>query len=220
LRKRYADLVASHSAAVSKLELAQEEMTRLKKQYEESIQERNAAVRERNVLKSQCTHAIMQWDIAIRERNTYMDYLTKIQLQHEEEINKGMASRMKSSKDLKRLTEERNAAMEEYSLVMRERDSVHKEIEKLQDDLMQSNKKIKTLEIKSNEIHDEKKILLYEVESLRREIKSALDDRDNALKVSFINYVCSIAYHVHLNYFSGVASHARKVWRISRTTVE
>lgn len=212
--------MASHSAAVSKLELAQEEMTRLKKQYEESIQERNAAVRERNVLKSQCTHAIMQWDIAIRERNTYMDYLTKIQLQHEEEINKGMASRMKSSKDLKRLTEERNAAMEEYSLVMRERDSVHKEIEKLQDDLMQSNKKIKTLEIKSNEIHDEKKILLYEVESLRREIKSALDDRDNALKVSFINYVCSIAYHVHLNYFSGVASHARKVWRISRTTVE
>ena len=72
---------------------------------------------------------------------------------------------------------------------MRERDSVHKEIEKLQDDLMQSNKKIKTLEIKSNEIHDEKKILLYEVESLRREIKSALDDRDNALKVSFLNYV-------------------------------
>ncbi|KAK4007605.1 disks large homolog 5 isoform X2 [Daphnia magna] len=182
LRKRYADLVASHSAAVSKLELAQEEMTRLKKQYEESIQERNAAVRERNVLKSQCTQAIMQWDIAIRERNTYMDYLTKIQLQHEEEINKGMALRMKSNKDLKRLTEERNAAMEEYSLVMRERDSVHKEIEKLQDDLLQSNKKLKTLEIKSSESHDEKKMLLYEVESLRREIKSALDDRDNALK--------------------------------------
>ena len=72
LRKRYTDLVASHSAAASKLELAQEEMTRFKKQYEESIQERNAAIRERNVLKSQCTHAIMQWDIAIRERNTYV----------------------------------------------------------------------------------------------------------------------------------------------------
>ena len=64
--------MASHSAAASKLELAQEEMTRFKKQYEESIQERNAAIRERNVLKSQCTHAIMQWDIAIRERNTYV----------------------------------------------------------------------------------------------------------------------------------------------------
>lgn len=184
MRKRYADLVASHSAAVSKLELAQEEMTRLKKEYDESIQERNGAVRERNVLKSQCTHAIMQWDIAIRERNTYFDFLTKIQLQHEEEINKGMAVRIKSSKDLKRLTEERNAAMEEYSLVMRERDSVHKEIEKLQDDLLQSNQKLKTLEAKINEFHDEKKLLLCQVESLRREIKSALDDRDTALKVS------------------------------------
>ena len=88
LRKRYADLVASHSAAVSKLELAQEEMTRLKKQYEESIQERNGAVRERNVLKQQCTQAIMQWDSAIRERNTYKDFLTKIQVQHEDEANK------------------------------------------------------------------------------------------------------------------------------------
>jgi predicted nucleic acid-binding Zn-ribbon protein len=164
----------------------------------------------------------MQWDIAIRERNTYMDYLTKIQLQHEEEINKGMASRMKSSKDLKRLTEERNAAMEEYSLVMRERDSVHKEIEKLQDDLLQSNKKLKTLEIKSNEIHDEKKMLLYEVESLRREIKSSLDDRDNALKVSFSN-MFNTPFHtlcVYLNCFIGVASHARKVRRIPRTTME
>ena len=205
LRKRYTDLVASHSAAVSKLELAQEEMTRFKKQYEESIQERNAAVRERNVLKSQCTQAIMQWDIAIRERNTYvctylcflkircktflifenfqMDYLTKIQLQHEEEVNKGMAEKIKNGKNLKRLTEERNAAMEEYSLVMRERDSVHKEIEKLQEDLLQSNKKVKTTESKINEINDEKKMLLYQVESLRREIISALDDRDSALKV-------------------------------------
>lgn len=183
LRKRYADLVASHSAAVSKLELAQEEMTRLKKQYEESIQERNAAVRERNVLKQQCTQAIMQWDSAIRERNTYKEFLAKVQVQHEEEANKAMAVRIKTSKDLKRLTEERNAAMEEYSLVMRERDTVHKEIEKLQDDLSQSNKKLKTIEAKNNELNDEKKMLLYQVESLRREIMSALDDRDMALKV-------------------------------------
>jgi len=112
-----------------------------------------------------------------------MDYLTKIQLQHEEEVNKGMAEKIKNGKNLKRLTEERNAAMEEYSLVMRERDSVHKEIEKLQEDLLQSNKKVKTTESKINEIIDEKKMLLYQVESLRREIISALDDRDTALKV-------------------------------------
>ena len=119
-----------------------------------------------------------------------MDYLTKIQLQHEEEINKERAERIKNGKNLKRLTEERNAAMEEYSLVMRERDTVHKEIEKLQEDLAQSNKKVKTTESKINEINDEKKMLLYQVESLRREIISALDDRDTALKVelSSINH--------------------------------
>lgn len=116
-----------------------------------------------------------------------MDYLTKIQLQHEEEVNKGMAEKIKNGKNLKRLTEERNAAMEEYSLVMRERDSVHKEIEKLQEDLLQSNKKVKTTESKINEINDEKKMLLYQVESLRREIISALDDRDTALKVCLLD---------------------------------
>ena len=93
----------------------------------------------------------------------------------------------KNGKNLKRLTEERNAAMEEYSLVMRERDSVHKEIEKLQEDLLQSNKKVKTTESKINEINDEKKMLLYQVESLRREIISALDDRDTALKVCLLD---------------------------------
>ena len=75
-----------------------------------------------------------------------------------------MAVRIKTSKDLKRLTEERNAAMEEYSLVMRERDTVHKEIEKLQDDLAQSNKKLKTFEVSNcNEA-----LTIYSISSQRQ----------------------------------------------------
>lgn len=62
------------------------------------------------------------------------------------EINQAMASKIKMSKDLSRLTEERNAAVQEYSLIMSERDSVHKEIEKLQEELSEANKKIKSLE--------------------------------------------------------------------------
>lgn len=134
--------------------------------------------------------------------NFQMDYLTKIQLQHEEEVNKGMAEKIKNGKNLKRLTEERNAAMEEYSLVMRERDSVHKEIEKLQEDLLQSNKKVKTTESKINEINDEKKMLLYQVESLRREIISALDDRDTALKVCKEVKIPFFIFHsIYLNFY-------------------
>ncbi|XP_054265704.1 disks large homolog 5-like isoform X2 [Macrosteles quadrilineatus] len=189
LRKRYDDLITSHSSTVDKLELAQEEMGRMKKKCEEMIQERNVAIRERNGLKQQCTAAIRQWDIALRERNEYQEALTKVNLtvqqQHEEavkEINQAMAVRMKANKDLKRLTEERNAAMQEYSLVMSERDSVHKEMEKLTEDLTQAYKKCKALEMQTKEMMDEKTALTYHMETLKREIQSALHDRDKALK--------------------------------------
>lgn len=88
----------------------------------------------------------------------------KVQQQHEEavkEINQAMAVRMKANKDLKRLTEERNAAMQEYSLVMSERDSVHKEMEKLSEDLTQAYKKNKSLEIEAKEMIDEVRLLIF-----------------------------------------------------------
>ncbi|XP_060812535.1 disks large homolog 5-like isoform X7 [Bombus pascuorum] len=185
LRKRYDDLISSHSSAVNKLELSQEEAARLKKQYDEIVQERNSAVRERNGLKQQCTAAIRQWDIALRERNEYREALAKVQQQHEEavkEINHAMVLRMKASKDMKRLTEERNAALQEYSLIMGERDTVHKEMEKLGDDLTQAYTKITHLENQNKQFIEEKKALSYQIETLRREISSALQDRDDALK--------------------------------------
>ncbi|XP_063244378.1 disks large homolog 5 isoform X2 [Bacillus rossius redtenbacheri] len=185
LRKRYDDIITSHTSAVNKLELSQEEVSRLKKQCEEVAQERNVAIRERNGLKQQCTSAIRQWDIALRERNEYREALVKVQQQHEEavkEINQAMAVRMKASKDLKRLTEERNAAMQEYSLIMSERDTVHKEMEKLSDDLTQAFKKNKALESENKDFQEERKTLSYQIETLKREIASALHDRDKALK--------------------------------------
>jgi discs large protein 5 len=70
-------------------------------------------------------------------------------------VNQAMAVRMKASKDLKRLADERNAAMQEYTLIMSERDTVHKEIEKLTDDLTQAAKKIKALESENKDFIDE-----------------------------------------------------------------
>lgn len=74
------------------------------------------------------------------------------------EINQAMAVRMKASKDLKRLTEERNAAMQEYSLIMSERDTVHKEMEKLSEDLTQAFKKNKSYETETKELVEEVRI--------------------------------------------------------------
>lgn len=59
------------------------------------------------------------------------------------EINQAMAVRIKATKDLSRLTEERNAAVQEYSLIMSERDTVHKEMERMQEELNEAQKIIK-----------------------------------------------------------------------------
>lgn len=131
------------------------------------MEERNSAIRERNGLKQQCTAAIRQWDIALRERNEYREALAKVQQQHEEavkEINQAMVLRMKASKDMKRLTEERNAALQEYSLIMGERDTVHKEIEKLGDDLTQAYTKVTHLETQNKQLMEEvMRILLIQL---------------------------------------------------------
>ncbi len=103
----------------------------------------------------------------------------QVQRQHEEavkEVNQAMSVRIKASKDLKRLTEERNAAMQvgtttlkkrrcasnatrdllqEYSLIMSERDSVHKEIEKLQEEVAETRRKAATVEGKNREKDEE-----------------------------------------------------------------
>ena len=108
-----------------------------------------------------------------------------MQRQHEEavkEINQAMTVRIKASKDIKRLTEERNAAMQEYALIMSERDSVHKEIEKLQDEVSSTNTKMKQVENSSKKQDEEKRKYLCQVELLKREIEAALVDRDKAIK--------------------------------------
>ena len=62
--------------------------------------------------------AIRKWDQAIRERNDFKDQFVKVKRQHEDavkEINQNMNVRIKASKDIKRLTDERNAAMQVYT---------------------------------------------------------------------------------------------------------
>ncbi|XP_022665423.1 disks large homolog 5-like isoform X5 [Varroa destructor] len=178
LHKCYADLVQVHSSHVSKMELSQEDMARLKKQLDDAKRERDAALRECAGLQQQCTAAIRQWDNALRERNDAREQLQRTQQQRDDamkEINQAMAIRLKAGKDLNRLTEERNAAVQEYALIMSERDSVHKEMEKFQEELATKNSELSTSENKIKSLQDEN-------EGLKREIASALQDRDRALK--------------------------------------
>lgn len=60
----------------------------------------------------------------VRDCNKYRDAHLKAQQKCEEavkEVNQAMAFRMKANKEVQRLTEERNATMTEYNLIMSER---------------------------------------------------------------------------------------------------
>ncbi|XP_022916732.2 disks large homolog 5 isoform X1 [Onthophagus taurus] len=185
LRKRYEELISSHSQAINKLEMAQVENNRLTKKVDELSQERNTILRDNDSLKEQITTAYSQWNKVVRDCNKYREASIKAQQKYDEaikEVNQAMAFRMKANKEVQRLTDERNATMSEYNLIMSERDTVHKEMEKLSDDLTQAYKKNKLLEATNKELIEEKQNLNYQMESLRREITSALLDRDKALK--------------------------------------
>ena len=178
LRERYSDLVTQHSTVVSQLENAKEENIQLKKQYETACHERDNAIDEKNSLKQQCTEAIRNWDQVLYERNELIEKTSKITQQRDDvmmEMNKALANHLRAKKELEIVVKDRDAALREYSLVMSERDQVHKEIEQLQDKLVNNSKHIDT-------ITKEKKLAQDEAETLKREIKSALQDRDKAVK--------------------------------------
>ena len=69
--------------------------------------------------ESECLAAIRQWDQALRERNEYRETMLKVQRQHEDamkEVNHSMSARMKAGQDVKRIAEERNAAVQVCNL--------------------------------------------------------------------------------------------------------
>ncbi|KAJ3662868.1 hypothetical protein Zmor_007188 [Zophobas morio] len=161
-------LYLSHPQSIAKLELTKDENTRLVKQCELLGQERNIAQREIANLKQQVLKLYKAHQ--------------KVQQQYEEAEKQIIAIKIKANKDVKRLTDDRNATLAEYTLIMSERDQVHKEMEKLSDDLAQALKKGKILDADNQELVGEKQAIGYQLESLRREIASALYERDKALK--------------------------------------
>lgn len=121
-------LFMSHTQALSKLELAQDENARLLKQCEvlgtvqikyelykilkliDLGQERGAAQRDIAGLRQ-------QFGKLFKDYAKYRDAHQKLQQQYEEAVNVSI----KANKDIKKLTDERNATMAEYTLVMSER---------------------------------------------------------------------------------------------------
>ena len=67
--------------------------------------------------------------------------------------------------------------LQEYSLIMSERDTFHKEMEKLQDEVSMARKTKKQEE-------EERRKLSCQVEMLKREVEQSLQERDKAMRES------------------------------------
>ena len=179
LREKLDDIQIDYAIVTSKLNKLDEESAKASEKYELLAHERDVLAMECDELRQQCTAAIREYDKALRERDEAIqsslkaDQKLKMALKESE-----MNYRMRHSKEIAKLQDERNAALNEYRLVMSERDSVHRDIEKLQDDLANSQKMVTT--------HlEEKEKIQHEAECLRQEINTVLIDRDQAVKESY-----------------------------------
>uniref|UniRef100_A0A1L8DMN5 Putative tight junction n=1 Tax=Nyssomyia neivai TaxID=330878 RepID=A0A1L8DMN5_9DIPT len=146
-----------------------------KKKCDELIDEHNSLAIEKDELKHQLLMAIRQLDSVQRER----DERTQ-QLKHNDDVIKGLNQVLESKCiELRRSTEQRNAAEQELSLILSEKDTVLKENQKLSDDLVIVMKKSTELE---GRFKDEKDAVLYENERLKSELEASLHFREDLMK--------------------------------------
>ena len=171
LQKHYTDSLAS----LSKLELLQEEHAKLQKQYEEAVVERNTAHSEHKILQQHVTSAIQA---ANRDKGDILKELSGAKVERdkaEREKKQLMVENLHFRKDISRIRRERDAIVGEYTLVMSERDTVHKEMEQLQDKCGEAKKKAENLD-------SDKRKLTSEIESLKHELASTLAVKERVLK--------------------------------------
>ncbi|XP_060857190.1 disks large homolog 5-like isoform X3 [Metopolophium dirhodum] len=185
LRKAYEDLHTTHSAAVEKMNMMKDEINQLKKQCNDIFKERDIAFREKYGFRQQYIAALHQLNLTVQERSNLQDAIQKVQQQNKKaviDMEAAVTYSVKIKKELKELNKAHDDAVEEYRLIMSERDIVNNEVEKLSEDLSQAYNKNKLLENEIKSCRDEKTTLQLHVESLKREISSALHDRDKAFK--------------------------------------
>lgn len=136
---------------IDRLEQAQSEVTRLKKAYDDIVEKRNH-------LKVECRMGIQAMCVAGRRNEILQNQLSNIM-------------QNSNAKEISQLQSERDAAVHDYNLVMQERDTVHKEIERLQEDLSESQRTCSILET-------EKRMSASEIESLKEKLDITIKERN------------------------------------------
>ena len=196
LQDSHRDLRSKYNHMFNSYQNLEADYSALKNQFEDLLHEQDSLIVERNGLKQQVEAAINKYDKAIKDREAVLKTSYQVTQEREREREQVMTLQVKTAKDIAKLTEERNAALNEYQLVMSERDTVHQEIEKLHDelsDLRITNEKLQKDYAKlQNHIDDtqgelsllveEREQASKEVFALKASLSQALLEKDNVLK--------------------------------------
>lgn len=102
---------------------------------------------------------------------------------------------MSATDPIARLVDERNAAVREYHMVMSERDSVHREMERLQESLTEATRRVQGLE-------REKKAAVDEVTRVKRDVTALQLEKERILQEC---YELRLKYNVSTKYSSKVS---------------
>ncbi|XP_038060075.1 disks large homolog 5-like isoform X2 [Patiria miniata] len=178
LKQRNADLTSRNSISNFNIGRMEEDIKRLKGQLETAYAERDRSYTERNALKQQCTVVIRKYDNVLREMDESLQSTKLANQKYEKaqrELNRIQHIKHEMDKKIERVTEERNAAVREYTLVMSERDDVHKEMEKLQEDAQTESSCRKSIEEKYRNV-------LAINDALKGKMYVMSKERDHALR--------------------------------------
>uniref|UniRef100_A0A8C2AJX1 Discs large MAGUK scaffold protein 5 n=1 Tax=Cyprinus carpio TaxID=7962 RepID=A0A8C2AJX1_CYPCA len=174
LRMRYNEKSASHNTDLSRLEQMEEENRRLQKQLDVLLKQRDTAL-----------HFQQQYSGSVRRFEGLQQELNKASARNEElqretdrlqmENTRYKTLQLKAVKDAEKLKEERDSVLNEYRLIMSERDQVIKEVDKLQTGLEVAEAKLKNTS-------SERRVAGEEMEALRQKQDSATLDMERVSK--------------------------------------
>lgn len=146
-----------------------------KKKCNDLMEDRNSLALEKDKLKHQLLMTSCQFNLVQRERDERLQ-----SMKQNEDVIKELNHVLDTKRiELRRSTEQRNAAEQELSLILSEKDTVLKENQKLSDDLMLVMKKSNEMEMR---LKEEKQTIFYEHERLKRDLDASLKFRDEIMK--------------------------------------
>ncbi|XP_078383305.1 uncharacterized protein LOC144665897 [Oculina patagonica] len=178
LQDTHRDLRSKYNHLFNSYQNLESDYSALKIQFDGLLHEQDALIVERNGLKQQAEAAISKYEKAIKDRDSVLKVSYQVQQDREREREQVMSRQFRTAKDITKLTEERNAALNEYQLVMSERDTVHREIEKLQDELTDLRKTNESLQKDYSKLQNH-------IDDTQGELSLLVEEREQASKEVF-----------------------------------